>query len=199
ARSVAKPSVFICGSAIGFYGNRDYEVLEEESEAGEGFLSDVCQKWESATAPATAAGIRTVNIRTGIVLCTKGGALQKMLLPFKLGVGGILGNGKQYMSWISLDDEVKAIRFLIDHGTIGGPVNLVAPHPTTNLEFTKTLGKVLHRLTVMPLPAFAARLLFGEMADALLLGSTRVLPKKLIDAKFEFCHPDLESALTNIL
>lgn len=199
AKSETKPSVFLCGSAIGFYGNRGDEVLDESSLPGSGFLSDVCKKWEEASSPAIKAGIRTVNLRTGIVLSTTGGALQKMLPPFKLGSGGILGNGKQYMSWISLDDEVKAIRFLIDHGTISGPVNLVAPHPATNLEFTKTLGKVLHRPTFLPLPAFAARLLFGEMADALLLGSTRVLPKKLIDAKFEFCHPDLQSALKDIL
>jgi uncharacterized protein (TIGR01777 family) len=199
AKSDSKPAVFICGSAIGFYGNRGNEVLDENSPAGSGFLPGVCEKWEAASAPAANAGIRTVNIRTGVVLSSKGGALRKMLPPFKMGAGGILGSGKQYMSWISLDDEVKAIRFLIENEAIDGPVNLVAPHPASNLEFTNALGKVLHRPTILPLPAFAARLLFGEMADALLLGSTRVIPKKLVAAGYIFCHADLQSALTDIL
>lgn len=199
ARSESKPSVFVCASAIGFYGSRDNELLDENSTAGNGFLPEVCKKWEAATRLAEEAGIRTVHIRTGIVLSKKGGALKKMLPPFKMGAGGILGNGRQYMSWISLDDEVKAIRFLIDTGTISGAVNLVAPNPVTNREFTKTLGKILRRPTILPLPAFAARLLFGEMAEVLLLGSSRVAPKKLIDAGYEFCHADLQPALEEIL
>jgi len=199
ARSTAKPSVFISASAIGFFGNRGAEVLDENSTAGNDFLAQVCRKWEEASAPAAEAGIRIVNIRTGIVLSTEGGALKKMLLPFKMGGGGILGTGQQYMSWISLIDEVKAIRFLLENERIHGAVNLVSPNPITNHEFTKTLGKALHRPTIVPMPGFAARLLFGEMADALLLGSTRVIPKKLVDAGYEFCHPDLDSALKDIL
>jgi uncharacterized protein (TIGR01777 family) len=152
-----------------------------------------------ASAPAADAGIRTVNIRTGIVLSNKGGALKKMLPPFKMGGGGILGNGKQYMSWISLEDEVRAIRFAMENPAIEGAVNLTAPDPVNNLDFTKKLGKVLHRPTIMPLPEFAVRLIFGEMGEYLLLGSARVLPKKLIDTGYEFCHADLESALEDIL
>lgn len=199
ARSDTRPSVFICASAIGFYGDRGDERLDEASNAGSGFLTDVCQKWEAAAKPAEDAGIRTVWIRTGIVLSTDGGALKKMLPPFKLGGGGILGNGKQYMSWISLGDEVRAIRFLIDTPTVRGAVNLTAPQPVTNKEFTKTLGKALHRPTIMPLPAFAARIMFGEMADALLLASTRVYPQRLLDAGYRFRHPDLEAALEDVL
>jgi uncharacterized protein (TIGR01777 family) len=199
ARSNAKPAVFVCASAIGFYGSRSDELLDEKSSAGCDFLSTVCEKWEKASSPAAEAGIRAVNIRTGMVLSTAGGALKKMLPPFKMGGGGIIGPGRQYMSWISLDDEVNAIRFLIDTPSIVGAVNLVSPLPVTNHDFTKILGKVLHRPTILPLPAFVARLLFGEMADALLLGSARVVPQKLIDAGYEFCHADLRSALEEIL
>ena len=199
ARSQVKPSVFVCASAIGFYGHRGDEPLDESSTSGSDFLSRVCARWEAASAPAAEAGIRTVNIRTGVVLSSKGGALKKMLTPFKMGAGGILGSGRQYMSWISLADEVKAIRFLIETEIINGSVNLVAPNPVTNLEFTKTLGRILYRPTLLPLPALAARLLFGEMAEALLLGSARVVPKKLVDAGYEFCHADLQSTLKEIL
>ena len=199
ARSDSKPAVFICASAIGFYGNRGDETLDEASEAGTGFLAEVCQKWEAAAQPAEAAGIRTVWIRTGIVLSTNGGALKQMLPPFKMGGGGMLGNGRQYMSWISLADEVKAICFALENEALRGAVNLVAPQPVTNLEFTKTLGRVLHRPTLLPLPAFAARLIFGEMAEELLLGSTRVIPKKLVDTGYEFCHAELEAALEDLL
>jgi uncharacterized protein (TIGR01777 family) len=199
ARSDQKPAVFICASAIGYYGLRGDEILDESSAPGAGFLPEVCKRWEAAVQPAADAGIRTVRIRTGVVLSTQGGALEKMLPPFKMGGGGILGSGRQYMSWISLADEVQAIRFLIDNQSLSGAVNLVGPRPVTNREFTKTLGQMLHRPTVLPLPAFAARILFGEMADELLLGSTRVIPKKLIDAGYEFCHPDLQSALEEIL
>jgi len=199
ARSESKPDVFICASAIGFYGNRGDEKLDEASNAGAGFLAEVCQKWEAAAQPAEDAGIRTVWIRTGIVLSTEGGALKQMLPPFKMGGGGILGNGKQYMSWISLEDEVRSIRFLIDTPTMRGAVNLVAPEPVTNDEFTKMLGKALRRPTVLPLPAFAVRMIFGEMGDALLLGSARVFPQRLLDAGHSFLHTSLEVALKDIL
>ncbi|NNJ70538.1 MAG: TIGR01777 family protein [Kiritimatiellales bacterium] len=199
AKSPAKPKVFISASAIGYYGDRDDEILSEESAAGTGFLSSVCEKWEESTLPAESAGIRTVKIRTGIVLSKKGGALAKMLPPFKMGGGGKLGNGRQYMSWISLYDMVGIIRFLIENENIHGPVNLVAPNAVTNLEFTKVLGTVLHRPVIMPLPAFAARLIFGEMADALLLSSTRVIPQKLLDNGYQFKHADLQPALEDSL
>lgn len=199
AKSSNKPSVLISASAIGYYGDRSNEKLSEVSAPGEGFLPDVCKKWEEATKPALEAGVRVATIRTGIVLDARGGALHKMLPPFKMGGGGILGNGKQYMSWISLEDMVNAICFLIFDSTIKGPVNLVSPKAITNFEFTKTLGKVLHRPTIMPLPAFAARILFGEMADALLLASTRVEPVKLIESGYKFKHADLTSALEDIL
>ena len=199
AATKEKPSVFICASAIGYYGDRGSENLDESSAPGTGFLPDVCKKWEDATRPAEDDGIRTVRIRTGIVLSTEGGALKKMLPPFKLGGGGVLGNGMHYMSWISLEDEVAIIRYLIDNPNINGSVNLVSPNPVTNAEFTKTLGKIIKRPTIIPMPAFAARLLFGEMADALLLSSARVFPNKLISSGYEFKHPTLESALRSIL
>lgn len=199
ANSSDKPSVFICASAIGFYGNRGDELLDEDNGAGEGFLSSVCKKWEAATLPVKEAGIRTVNIRAGVVLSTDGGALKKMLLPFKLGAGGVAGNGRQFMSWVSLVDIVQIIRFLIDTESVSGAVNLVAPNPVTNREFTKTLGRVLRRPIILPLPAFAAHLIFGEMADELLLGSCRVVPKKLTDAGYAFRHTDLRTALEELL
>ncbi|MDF7807138.1 TIGR01777 family oxidoreductase [Pontiellaceae bacterium B12219] len=199
SQSDEKPSVFISASAIGYYGNRAEEILTEESTAGNDFLSTVCVKWENATEAAQHAGVRTVNLRTGIVLSKQGGALAKMLPPFKLGGGGVMGSGKQYMSWISLDDMVEAILCIIKDKTVSGPVNMTAPHPVTNKEFTKTLGKTLKRPTVMPLPSFAARLIFGEMADALLLSSTRVEPVKLVKAGYQFKHHDLKTALEDIL
>ena len=199
ARSASKPRVFICASAVGFYGNRLDEKLDDASSPGAGFLAAVCRKWEAAAQPAEEAGIRTVWIRSGVVLSTAGGALKQMLPPFKWGGGGMIGNGRQYMSWISLADEVGIIRFLIDAPAVGGAVNLVAPEPVTNLEFTQTLGKVLHRPTLLPLPAFAARLLFGEMADELLLGSTRVFPQRLLDAGYSFRHTHLQAALEELL
>jgi len=199
ALSKNKPRVIISASAIGFYGDRGNEELSEESEAGSGFLPEVCVKWENAAQPATDAGVRTVFLRTGIVLSREGGALKKMLPPFKMGGGGILGDGKQHMSWISLDDMVGIIEFLIHKGACSGAFNLVSPNPVTNHDFTKVLGNVLHRPTILPLPAFAARLMFGEMADALLLSSAKVLPKKLLEAGYQFKHPDLKPALEEIL
>lgn len=199
AASTEKPSVFLSGSAIGFYGDRGDEALTEESSIGTGFLPKVCTEWEDQTKAASEAGVRTVHLRTGIVLSGQGGALKKMLPPFKMGGGGILGNGKQYMSWISIQDMVGAIIHLLEASSVSGAVNMVSPNPHTNTVFTKTLGKVLKRPTIMPLPAFAARILFGEMADALLLSSTRVLPNVLQNSKYEFKHPDLESALRAVL
>ncbi|VGO16964.1 Epimerase family protein [Pontiella desulfatans] len=199
AESPHKPRVFITASAIGYYGERGNEILDECSSAGTGFLAEVCRKWEAVSLPARKAGIRTVNIRTGIVLSEKGGALSKMLPPFKIGAGGIIGNGKQFMSWISLHDLVEAITFLINDDESVGAINLVSPKPITNHEFTKTLGHVLHRPTIMPLPAFAAKIMFGEMAEALLLSSTKVIPKKLMEAGFKYKHEDLREALEDIL
>lgn len=199
AHRPSKPSVFICASAIGFYGNRGDELLDEDSDPGDGFLPSVCTKWEAAAQPAAEAGIRTVNIRTGIVLSTQGGALKKMIPPFKMGVGGIIGNGSQYMSWVSLSDVVNIIRFLINTDSVSGAVNVVSPEPATNRDFTKTLGRVLHRPTVFPMPSFAARLAFGEMANDLLLGSCRVVPEKLLQAGYTFLDTDLHFTLRDLL
>lgn len=194
-----RPQVFVCASAIGIYGHRGDEELTEESAPGDGFLPEVCQAWEDACEPVRAKGIRVVNLRTGVVLTPAGGALQKMLLPFKLGLGGIVGNGKQYWSWISLDDLIGVIHHAITHDDLDGPVNGVVPHPATNREFTKTLGKVLRRPTIFPMPAFAARIALGEMADALLLASARVAPTRLQSSGYEFRTPDLEDALRHLL
>ena len=193
------PKVFISASAIGYYGNRQDEILTEDSQPGEGFLPDVSIAWENAAKSATEAGIRTVHPRIGIVLSPTGGALGKMLFPFKLGLGGIIGSGKQYMSWITLDDLISLFLFAIDRESISGAINAVSPTPVTNREFTKTLGRVLSRPTIFPLPAFAAKLALGEMADALLLASTRVIPSRLENANFSFAHPDLEPALRHLL
>jgi uncharacterized protein len=189
------PRVLVSASATGYYGNRGSEVLREESPSGRGFLSEVCRQWEAQTGAATRKGVRVVHLRTGLVLSTHGGALGKMLLPFKLGLGGKIGSGNQYWSWISLDDVCGVIVHCIQAAGLHGPVNTVSPSPVTNLEFTKTLGRVLGRPTVFPLPAFAARLAFGEMADALLLSSARVEPTKLIASRFVFKHKELEPTL----
>ena len=199
AASEYKPSLFISSSATGFYGDRNDEDLDENSESGSGFLPEVCVEWENSTKSAEEAGIRTVKIRTGIVLSKEGGALKKMLPPFLFGAGGILGSGKQFMSWISIDDEINAIKFIINSQNLSGPINLTAPNPVDNYEFTKVLGKVLRRPTIAPLPGFAARLMFGEMADAILLTGNKVYPKKLIDEGFTFQHPTLDKALESVL
>lgn len=194
------PQVFICASAIGFYGDRPNEVLYEHLPGQKGnFLSDTCVAWENACNPAREAGIRVTNIRFGIILSTKGGALSKLLLPFQLGLGGIIGNGKQIMSWISLNDVIYSINHILKNQSISGPVNIVSPQALSNKEFTKTLGKVLFRPTIFPLPSFAAKLIFGEMADALLLSSLNVKPGKLQESNFQFAYPDLESALRHLL
>jgi hypothetical protein len=194
-----KPAALICASAIGYYGNRGDELIDESSPPGRGFLADVCQQWEAATQPARDAGIRVVNLRIAFVLAREGGGLAKMLTPFSLGLGGVIGSGRQYMSWIALDDLVRAIQFALSATALSGPVNATAPQPVTNREFTKTLGRVLHRPTIFPMPAFAARLAFGEMADDMLLGGARVEPRALTAAGFQFAYPQLEAALRHIL
>jgi uncharacterized protein (TIGR01777 family) len=193
------PKVLVSASAIGYYGNRGDEILTEEHEPGTGFLSDTSRAWEEATEAAEQKGIRVVRLRFGIVLSPAGGALAKMLLPFKMGVGGKVGNGRQYMSWIALDDVVGAIQHAITNEDIMGPVNVVAPKAATNAEFTKALGWALSRPTIFPMPAFAARLAFGEMGDELLLGSTRVEPRKLLSSGYTFQYPELDGALRHLL
>ena len=193
------PQVLVSASAIGYYGNRGSELLREDSPSGTGFLADVCRQWEAATDPATRKGIRVVHLRTGLVLSARGGALDKMLLPFKMGVGGKIGSGQQYWSWIALDDLCAAIVHCMQAAGLHGPVNMVSPSPVTNAEFTKSLGRVLSRPTVLPMPAFAARIALGEMADALLLASARVEPAKLSASRFVFKHKELEPTLRYLL
>jgi len=195
ARMTSKPRVFICASATGIYGDRDDETLDEQSESGGGFLAGVCREWEMATEPASKAGVRVVNLRFGPILARDGGMLSKLLTPFKMGMGGKVGSGKQYISWIALDDAVNAIKLAIDDQSINGPLNVVSPNPVRNEEFTKTLGHVLNRPTALAMPAFAARLAFGEMADEMLLTSQKVMPKRLSQAGFQFLHPTLEGAM----
>lgn len=193
------PQCFISASAIGYYGHRGDEILVEDSLPGHGFLSDVCQEWEAATQPAEQAGIRVVHARFGVILSTQGGALAKMLLPFQLGLGGILGNGQQYMSWIALEDVIFALAHILQNNSLSGPVNMVSPEPLPNKVFTQILGQVLHRPAILPAPAPALRLILGEMADALLLSSTRVMPAKLLESGFTFRYPDLKPALAHVL
>ncbi|MEC7840389.1 MAG: TIGR01777 family oxidoreductase [Chlamydiota bacterium] len=193
------PKVLINASAIGYYGDTGETQVTEGDTPGNSFLSKVCQEWEKATELAEQKGIRVVKLRIGVVLSPKGGALQKMLLPFKMCVGGKIGSGNQYMSWISLKDLVSIICFCIDNDNAAGPINAVAPCAVTNLEFTKTLGKVLKRPTFFPLPAFVARFLLGEMADELLLRGTRVLPEKLNELEYNYADSDLEGALQKML
>jgi len=199
AASAAKPKVLVCASAVGYYGDRGAEWLTEDSAAGHGYLPEVCQAWEAATASAAAAGIRVVNLRIGIVLAKGGGALAKMLLPFRLGLGGRIGSGRQYWSWIALADLVGIIQFALDHESLSGPVNAVAPQASTNYEFTKALGKALHRPTVFPLPAFAAKLMLGEMANELLLASQNIVPSKLLNTGYSFQHATLDSAISAVI
>jgi hypothetical protein len=200
AAADARPRTLVNASAIGYYGNRGDKCLTETSAAGHGdFLSSVCQAWEAATAPAARAGARVVLARFGVVLSRKGGALRKMLLPFRLGLGGKIGSGRQWMSWVAVDDVVGAILFALETKSLMGPVNVVAPRAVTNLEFTKTLGHVLRRPTLLPMPAIAARAAFGQMADELLLGSQRVEPVRLLAADYPFKFSELELALRHVL
>ncbi len=197
ARLEKKPDVFVSASAIGFYGDRGDDEMTETGSAGDTFLSEVAKEWESEARRAEDMGIRTVLLRNGIVLSKDGGALATMLTPFKFGVGGVIGSGKQWMSWVSLDDLVEVVNFAIENENIRGAINVTSPNPVTNEEFTKTLGDVLYRPTFLPLPEFAVNLVFGEMGDALLIDSTKVLPKRLLDAGFKFKYPELRSALEN--
>ncbi|MBU0675460.1 MAG: TIGR01777 family oxidoreductase [Proteobacteria bacterium] len=194
-----KPRLMISTSAVGFYGSRADEILTEASSTGSGFLAGVCREWEQATGPAAEAGIRVVLARFGMVLSAQGGSLTTMVTPFRMGLGGIIGNGRQFMSWITIDDLVAIMGFLVDHPELSGPVNVVAPTPVTNREFTRTLGRILCRPTLLPLPGLVARLVFGEMADELLLASCRVIPARLQKAGYEFIHPNLTPALTDLL
>ena len=199
AQAKAKPQVFASSSAIGYYGDRGNEFLNEHSAPGSGFLSNVCREWEAATKVASDAGIRTVQMRTGVVLSKKGGALGKMLTPFKLGVGGKIGHGQQWMSWIDVQDMVGAIHHVLKSDLLQGPVNMVAPKPVTNEEFTKTLASVLSRPAIFPLPAFVVKLAFGEMGETVLLGSQRVEPTQLVMSGYPFRFSSLRASLENIL
>jgi uncharacterized protein (TIGR01777 family) len=203
AREIAQlepsPDVFVVASAVGYYGDRGSEILTEESAAGDGFLARLCQEWESATSPASEAGVRVVNLRSGIVLSVRGGALARQLPLFRLGLGGRLGNGRQFVSWISLDDEVGVIRHAIENPALVGPLNATAPEPVTNAAFTKALGRALHRPAVFVVPRPALALALGaELVDELLLVSQRVVPKKLTSSEFPFVHPRLENALMTV-
>jgi uncharacterized protein len=199
AQAKDKPQIFVCSSAIGYYGDRGDEVLSEESAAGSDFLADVCREWEAATQAASLAGIRTVQIRTGVVLSPKGGALAKMLTPFKMGVGGRIGSGRQWMSWIDVQDLVGAIHHILKTDLLQGPVNMVAPKPVTNTEFTKTLASVLSRPAILPMPAFAVKLVFGEMGETALLGGQRVEPERLVASGYPFRFRELRASLESLL
>ena len=187
------PKVFINASAVGYYGSRGDTMLTEESPNGTGFLAHVCEEWEAAAKPIESKNVRVVYTRFGIILSPKGGALGKMLIPFKLGLGGVIGSGQQYMSWIALDEVLGIIYHILKTESLTGPVNVVSPHPVTNFTFTKTLGKVLSRPTILTVPAALVRLVFGEMADEMLLSSQRVSCSKLTQAGYQFCLPDLEN------
>ncbi len=199
AQTQSPPRVLICASAIGYYGNRGDELLTESSSAGQGFLPEVSREWEAATRGAADVGIRTVNLRIGLVLSPKGGALEKMLTPFKLGLGGRIGSGQQWWSWIHVDDIVGAMHHALHTESLSGPVNLVAPNPVRNAEFTQVLASVLRRPAFFHVPAFAARLAFGEMADELLLSSERVEPVKLRASGYAFRLAELRAALEDLL
>jgi uncharacterized protein (TIGR01777 family) len=195
-----KPAVLVSASAIGYYGDRRDEQITEDSPPGNDFLAGVCKQWEAATAPAADAGIRVVITRSGIVLSPKGGVLKKLLLPFKLGIGGRTGSGGQYMSWITLVDEIRAILFALDHDQVRGPLNLTAPNPATNRELTRTLAKVLHRPSVLPTPLLPLKIRYGaELVEDLLVNGQRVLPAALSTAGFEFVYPELRPGLEGIL
>ena len=193
------PAVAVCASAIGYYGSRADAVMTEESTPGSGFLAEVTQEWEKATEPMSDSGIRVVNMRIGVVLSPIGAALERMLLPFRLGLGGRVGNGHQYMSWITLEDVVDAISFALGNDSLHGPVNTVAPGSVTNRHFTRALGHAVRRPALLPLPAWFVRLAMGEMGEDLLLSSTRVEPVRLQHAGYEFHHPTIESALEHML
>lgn len=199
SRVARRPATLICASAVGFYGERGDTVLDESASAGTGFLADLCQAWEAEAMAAEQLGLRVVCVRIGVVLSPAGGALAKMLLPFRLCAGGVIGSGRQYWSWIGLHDLVTVFQFCLNNAALRGPVNAVSPNPLTNREFTRTLAQVLHRPAIFPMPAFVARLALGEMADALLLASTRVIPAQLSKLGFSFEHPELNQCLEHEL
>ena len=199
AQAEEKPKVFISGSAIGYYGNRGDELLREESAPGAGFLAQVAEKWEEATMPAVQADIRTAHLRTGIVLSPKGGGLGAMLMPFKMGLGGRIGDGRQWMSWIHVQDMVGAIHHILKNDLLQGTVNMVAPKAVTNNEFVKTLASVLSRPAILPMPAFAVKAVFGQMGEEMLLASQKVEPGKLISSGYPFRFRELRAALQNLL
>jgi len=190
---------FVSASAIGYYGDSGDALVDETSDSGAGFLAELCRAWESAAAPARAAGVRVVHPRLGVVLASEGGMLAQLLLPFRMGVGGVVGSGRQVLSWIALQDAAAALLHLVDQSQLSGPINVVAPAPATNTEFTRALGHVLGRPTILPLPSFAVRALFGEMGRELLLAGQRVSPQKLLDSGFHFEVDELEAALREIL
>ncbi len=199
SKLVEPPKVLISASAIGYYGSRGDRVMREESRPGDDFLAEVCRDWEAATKPAEARGIRVVHLRIGVVMAREGGALHKMLTPFQLGAGGLIGSGQQYVSWVALDDVAGMVQHALVTDSLAGPVNAVAPSSVTNHEFTKTLGRVLKRPTVFPMPKPVVQAMFGEMGDALLLSSTRVEPTRLVESGYAFRYPELEGALRHIL
>ena len=199
AQAARRPRTLVMASAIGYYGDRGEELLKEDSGPGQDFLAQVCQEWEEAAEPAERAGVRVVKLRIGVVLAKNGGALERMLLPFQLGLGGKIGSGRQYWSWVALADVVGAIRHALATESLRGPVNTVAAEPARNADFTRALGRALHRPTIFPMPAFAARLALGEMAGPLLLSSARVDASKLAASGYNLRHPRLEPALNDIL
>jgi len=199
-RMTNRPKVFLCASAVGYYGNQEPEaVMDEHSPTGRGFLAQLCQQWENASAEVVLYGVRLVHMRFGIVLSKKGGALAKMLPPFRLGLGGCLGTGRQKMSWVAIDEIPLIVNFIISHEGIGGPINTVSPQPVTNAEFTKILGSVIHRPTVLPLPAPMIKLIFGQMGQELLLEGAHVTPSVLLNTAYHFQYPNLTTALKHIL
>ena len=194
-----RPRVLLCAGGVGIYGDRGDEILTEESELGSGFLAEVGRAWEAAADPARAAGIRVVNFRQGVVLSRRGGALERMLTPFRLGLGGRIGGGKQWLSWVATDDLVEGYTFALGRDDLAGPVDLTSPNPVSNRRFVEALGRALRRPTILPLPAFAVRMLFGEMGDAALLQGQRALPARLLDTGFEFRYPEIDAGIEQAL
>ena len=199
AKAPQRPRSFLCASAVGYYGNRGDDLLREDAPPGDQFVSELCRQWEGASRSAATAGIRTVHMRFGLILSGEGGALRQMLPPFRLGLGGKTGDGRQWMAWIALPDVVRAIQWLLNHDSLSGPVNLVSPNPVRNAEFAKTLASVLSRPAIFSLPAFAVRLALGEMGEEILLSSQRAEPAKLAASGYVFEQPDLRQALQKIL
>ena len=199
AAMTSRPRVMVCASAVGFYGDRGDAVLDESSAGGGGYLASVATQWEKASEPAAAAGVRVASVRLGMVLSAVGGALPRMLFPFRMGLGGPIGSGRQYVSWVAIRDVVEAVQYILQNDSLSGPINLVSPDPVTNRQFVKALGHALHCPACIPLPAFVVKALFGEMGKELLLSSTRAVPRKLLSAGYVFLHPELGGALKRIV